>query len=90
MLSRLLHHYRKSRELHRLTDEVRAAPDLAGKMNVLRRIRELQDDYDPEALPRWAESGVEWFVGNVLPLLAPCGNHVPNFLRRILLALRMR
>lgn len=90
MLSQIAHHYRRSREVHRLVQAVSTANGLPARMETLRQIQALQKDYNPRALPKWVERVVEWYVGNALPVVIPFGSYRPNFLRRILLPWRAR
>lgn len=88
MLRKIHHHYTRSLQVHRLIHVSMTAPKIQDKLSALHQIKQVQSDHDRAALPRWVERSIEWYVGNAVPTLAPYGNHRPNFLRRLALALR--
>ena len=82
MLKEIQHHYQQSHRVHQLLHRSLAAPTIEEKLELLRQVNEVNQTFDKKALPKWLRLSIDWYLGNVAPLLFPYGNSYSNFMLR--------
>lgn len=80
MLQRIRRHYKQAHQAQQLTYQALAAPEMKEKVKLLGQVKKIGETHDPEALPKWVCRSIEWYVGNLAPLLFPYGNPYSNFM----------
>jgi hypothetical protein len=82
LLKEIQQHYRQSHRVHQLLHRSMTAPTMKNKLALLRQVNAINETFDEKALPKWMRLSIDWYLGNIAPLLFPFGNPFSNFMLR--------